>query len=153
MTSDDTRIRASRVVEFRSRPNAHHHRRVRVHLFHPGDGILLTGFKYDECRLVSVRDLRQASRFPGNQAAIRSNDGQVGRRVLWPDRLRATKNGKRGFERLGVRRVVPGFREVDRLVEPFAAEDKGRISVRQLCNGLPFASTVYAGGKALYACS
>ena len=39
-----------------------------------------------------------------------------------PDRLRATKNGKRGFKRLGVRRVVPGFREVNRLVKRFLLE-------------------------------
>ena len=58
----------------------------------------------------------------GMQAAIRSSDRQVGRRVLWPDRRGATKNGKIGFERLGVRRVVPGFREVNRLVKRFLLE-------------------------------
>ena len=96
-TIDEARVRASRVMEFCGRPETHHQRLVRIHRSHPGDGILLAGFDHHECRLVSVRDLRQASRLLGNQAAIRSSDRQVGRRVLWPDRLRATKNGKRRF--------------------------------------------------------
>ena len=121
-TIDEARVRASRVMEFRGRPETHHQRLVRIHRGHPGDGILLAGFDHHECRLVSVRDLRQASRLLGNEAAIRGGDRQVGRRVLWPDRLRATKNGKRGFTRLGVRRVVPGFREVDRPVKRFLLE-------------------------------
>ena len=97
LTIDEARVRASRVMEFCGRPEAHHQRLVRIHRSHPGDGILLAGFDHHECRLVSVRDLRQASRLLGNQAAIRSNDRQVGRRVLWPDRLRATKNGNERF--------------------------------------------------------
>jgi hypothetical protein len=33
---------------------------------------------------VSIRDVRKLLRLPGNQASIRSHDGQVGRIVLRP---------------------------------------------------------------------